>query len=155
MSSSQRVEEYNKISDNFNRWLKYLIKILKSKFPDNISVERLSNRVSLVAQADPLYMITIAGEGIYTYRQQIRAYENPETRQHALDFFLQENFDEIEPEGEVTQQDIYDLVRMIKQAFQMGTPKEQDKAYNAVKNLLSDYCRFRVMQIEDGKMTDS
>jgi hypothetical protein len=130
--------------ESFNHGLKILARDLVKRYPTDAMIFRAHRRAMTVMSIDPLLVINEVGPYLYSYRDQLYAFDE--------EFFLENTFDD-ELKASVNQEKA-DMVSYIipkaKECARALPPAEKEEYKAIVISLLDDYIEYLAMKANAG-----
>jgi hypothetical protein len=134
LNKKDSIDEINKIITEFHSTIFRILKICKKIEPNNIELESLHNKLSLVRDIDPLLIITRCKDKVWMYREYILN-ENE-------DFFLNNKFSEFVKEDE-NKSFMYSLINLIKMRYKEMSSSEKKIIWQLIKDLLKSITAYK------------
>jgi hypothetical protein len=129
----------NKISlivHDFHSQISKVLKIVDSKLPNDIEVDRLKRLIRIGRDEEPLMIINRCKDKIWNSRDQIRARDQ--------DYFLNRDYDEYIKKDQ-NQMFIEGLIGLFKQSHDLLNEKELDILWKINNQLLNDICEYKIL----------
>jgi len=129
-------QQISKIIQDFHSQIAKTLKVVDSKLPNNIEVDRLKRLVRIARDEEPLMIINRCKDKIWDSREQILA-ENE-------DYFLSKEYDEYIKKDE-NQMFIEGLIGLFKQSHHLLSDKERAYVWKINKQLLNDVIQYKML----------
>ena len=134
--NKDKQDEINEVIENFHSVISKILKMVDSKIPGDIEVDRLKRLVRMARDEAPLIIITKCKQKIWDSREQILARDE--------NYFLKKKFGEYIKKDK-NQMFIEGLIDLVKRGYNMVSDKEKDYIWNLNKQLLEYVIRYKML----------
>jgi hypothetical protein len=121
---------------DFHSQIAKVLKIIDSKLPNDIEVDRLKRLIRIARDEEPLMIINKCKDKIWDSREQIR--------EKNKDYFLQKEYGEYIRKDK-NQMFIEGLIGLFKQSHKMLNKKEMEIIWKINNKLLDDICEYKIL----------
>lgn len=124
------------IVHSFHSQIAKVLKIVDSKLPNDIEVDRLKRLIRIARDEEPLMIINKCKDKIWDSRDQIRKKDD--------EYFLQREYDEYIKKDE-NQMFIEGLIGLFKQSHDLLSKKEIEILWKINNKLLDYVCEYKIL----------
>lgn len=129
-------QQISLIIQDFHSQIAKMLKVVDSKRPGNIEVDRLKRLIRIARDEEPLLIINKCKDKIWDSREQILAEDE--------EYFINKKYDEyIKKDG--NQRFIEGLVELFKQGRHLLSDKEKAYVWKVNKQLLADVVKYKML----------
>jgi hypothetical protein len=135
-SKTDKEQKISLIIHGFHSQIAKLLKIIDSKLPNNIEVDRLKRLVRIARDEEPLLIINKCKDKIWDSRKQIRERDK--------EYFLNKEYDEYIKKDK-NQLFIEGLIGLFKQSHELLNEKELGVIWKINNQLLDNVCEYKIL----------
>lgn len=136
------IKNENLIVDSYNKNMKMLVTIMKSKLNNDKNVDAISNKIRCALQFDVLTLIRESGPYFIKYKDQIKKKD--------MEFFLnKDNWEDDIGDADNSDAELsHDIINKIKNLWFDLNDKEKNALYDLTDKLLTDYSRYLILKLQ-------
>jgi hypothetical protein len=135
-SKEDKQKKISEIIHDFHSQIAKVLKVIDSKLPGDIEVDRLKRLIRIARDEEPLLIINKCKNKIWDSREQIVGKNE--------DYFLTKEYDEyIKKDG--NQMFIEGLIGLFKQSHHLLSEKERDHVWKLNNQLLEDVIEYKLI----------
>jgi hypothetical protein len=129
-------KEISLVVHDFHSQLSKVLKLIDSKIPNDIEIDRLKRLIRIARDEEPLMIINKCKDKLWNAREQIRTKDKT--------YFLKKEYNEyIKKDG--NQMFIEGIIGLIKQSHTMLSEKELEVVWKINNKLLDDVCKYKIL----------
>jgi len=122
----------DKLINEFNSQISWLINLVRKIFPNDSDIDRATSRISLAKQSNPLILLETVGPQLREYRQDIMDHND----QFVLDMKISDQTDD-----ELVQT----IFTMLTEAYKNFKTAERNAVKNKINDMLNTYTEYLII----------